>query len=98
MCQPRTKDEEQMNQEQYDRAKEANKQFVAREVRGIALDQLKVDHRIGQARESGHSNSHVEGLVADIGNRGQQVPITVEAFDGEGYLTIDGILLFIFNT
>ena len=77
-----------MNQNEYLKEMENNSNFCNK-IQSLPLTSVKISQTLGQARQTGHIQSHVSDLQFDIYNQGQQVPITVER-DGKGFIAIDG--------
>jgi hypothetical protein len=67
-----------------------NNPNIVQSVQSLPLTLVKINQTIGQARVTGHIQSHVDALATDIEAQGQLVPITVESIAGKGFLTIDG--------
>ena len=81
-----------MNQINFDKIKTKSPNWVANNVKSIAVSKIEVPDEHSQIRNQGVVPSHVMTLMEDMDSRGQQVPITVEPHPEKSgfYRVVDG--------
>ena len=81
-----------MNQISFDKIKTKSPNWVANNVKSIAVSKIEVPDEHSQIRNQGVVPSHVMTLMEDMDSRGQQVPITVEPHPEKSgfYRVVDG--------